>query len=154
MHSADKEELFRKVLHLAERHIKPYGTEGSARMATLLMVLKRTEWAVSLTSDNTAAKVWDFLQRSGIDMDWVRSMVSEFIFVSDYRRIGPELCDELAESITWLNWASAVPVEYSRLSTPAPAARDVLSKAPWLTFLYLLHISDVIHMLSFKVETR
>lgn len=154
MHSNDKSDFCRVIERIAARYIQPYGTDGIARMAKLLVTLKQIEWTVSLGNEAAAAKVWAFLQTAGIDMDWIRSMVSEFLFHSDYHYQREDLVNEIAASITWINTSLAVPSEYQKLSASEASAKAVLMKAPWLVFLYLLHASDVVHQVSMKGELR
>jgi hypothetical protein len=154
MHVQSKEAVCRTIQQIAERHLKPYGKAGIARMAHLLVLLKGVEWSVSLGSEATASRVWLHLAQKGVDMDWIRGMVGEFLFHSEYFDRKDALIEEVAASIAWINTAIAVPQEYGRLTAKMGDVVALLKNAPWLTFLYLLQLSDVVHLVSLESDKR
>ena len=113
----------------------------------------QTRWRLVSYSEKAAETLWDELRVGmGADVhDLVISMAGEFTFRysqllyprGDYRTA--PLIDAIGTSLSWLQKSAAVTKEEKDFTATAAEYAKVFSNNPWLTFLYLLSMSDIVN---------
>jgi len=103
-------------------------------------------WRTTLHSNTSAAKVWARLESQGIEMETLMSMVGEFCL-----RAGPlpaSFYENMAASLSWGSSSASLPDEIRTFSAKNTDYKEVLTLNPWLVFLYLLSMSDIVQRLD------
>lgn len=151
----DRFELLEIVKSIAVRHSDPSGSDGWARMTGLLVALKGVVWRTASYSKVSAGNTWNYIQSQAIDMEWLIQMAHEFAFLVDWEDIKDDLGVHIAESLAWPQVGGSLPSEIRNLTAASDNYADIFSSNCWLTFLYLLQMSNTIMSVpDYRVSKR
>ena len=114
----------------------------------------QTKWKLVTFSENAAKDLWDEIRINlGEDVhDLVVSMTNEFRFLlapvlggnNNYDKLYPAIGD----SLSWSKESAAVHPEEKQFTAVSADYQNVFKKNPWITFLYLLSMSDIVNKVS------
>lgn len=100
-------------------------------------------------------KLWDYIdiQTNVLDsnfMDIILSMTSEFMFLGnmDDAVVANEAAGSLAKTLCWPKNARGIPDELSELTADLMDYQVTLRDNPWVMFVYLAGMTDLVRILS------
>jgi len=111
---------------------------------------KVVNWQANMSSDKAADEVLNHLQVVGDKASMVINMTSSFMFRAGITTFQQrlELATLLSESVSWPRDVKEFGAVQARLTTTAENARNTFTGSPWMMFLYLLSMADVIQALD------
>ena len=143
--------------NIAMRFVNHRGRQ--AEMLALAQLIKfNTRWRQVTYSETAASGLWDHIRGLlGEDtIDLIISMTGEMTFrladdiepANAQSQANDSFYPLLAKSLAWMKTADAVNKEQKQFTAEATTYRGVFEKNPWVLFLYLLSMSDIVRILT------
>ena len=116
-----------------------------------VQALRGINWQVVLNSENTAEAVMGQMEIKGVSRAMLMNLTSAFLFrggLVDNNNAKESLATRLAASLTWVRNDPQMQGMGTRLTAPPERAVNVFRDCPWMMFLYLLSMTDLISALG------
>lgn len=125
--------------------------EAKTQVADLYIeVTKVVNWQANMSSDKAADEVLNRLQVNGGKASMVINMTSNFMFRAGITTFAKrsELAEMLSESVSWPRDVKELGMAQARLTATAENAHATFAGNPWMMFLYLLSMTDLVPALN------
>lgn len=131
--------------------------EADKQVRTLYMqAAKSINWQSVMNSENAADEVLNRMEVVGNAASMLINLTSQFIFRAGLSTIQKRqwLGNELALCMTWPRNAAEFGVAQAALTATSEKASSTFINCPWMMFLYLLSMSNVIDTLDAKYAPK
>lgn len=106
-------------------------------------------WRANLHTEQAANAIWVRIKSGGIDTELLLNMTNEWIFRASLTQLQfNELTTALLNTLSWTSLSKALPQELVSLAVKEDALKAVLKNNPWVTFLYLVSVSDLLRLIQ------
>jgi len=115
-----------------------------------IQAAKSINWQTVMNSETAAEEVLNHLELHGKIAGLLITLTSSFMFRADLGSVEAryDLASKLAMSVTWPRDAKEMRDMVPRLTATSENARNTFVGCPWMMFLYLLTMSNIVTMLD------
>lgn len=115
-----------------------------------IQAAKSINWQTVMNSETAADEVLNRLQMHGNLTDLLINLTSQFMFRGNLETADArfDLGSKLAASVTWPRDAKELRSMIPRLTATAENAKSTFVGCPWMMFLYLLTMSNMVGLLD------
>lgn len=115
-----------------------------------IQAAKSINWQTVMNSETSADEVLNRLELHGKNAELLITLTGQFMFRADLATAESrfDLGNKLAMSVTWPRGAKEMRNMVPRLTASSENARNTFVGCPWMMFLYLLTMTNVIGLLD------
>lgn len=125
--------------------------EAETQIRTLyIQAAKSINWQSIMNSETAAEEVLNRLELHGSMAGLLINLTSQFMFRADLCTADArfDLGEKLAMSVTWPREAKELRSMVPRLTATSENARNTFVGCPWMMFLYLMTMSNIVGLLD------